>query len=290
MFARYLWTLNVLFLLGFSYFVADLVNLFVGRQLETAVSTPTIELAATAEARVKPTREVYSSIVEKNIFGIRPAAAIGSPEERSLQPVVLSPLRVKLIGTIVLEGGRSMAVIEDLASKEQRLFRLQDFVEAEAQLIKIVRGEVTLLRGSVQETFRLEDKSGLSASLKAGVAGTSRTPRSRVSGSQRHWVLDRQEVLAALGNIPKLMTQARVIPNLDSDGRGNGFRIVSIKPSSFYQRIGLHNGDVIQRINGVEVKNPQTFMSVFAQLRDADSISMDLVRNNKKESFMYEIR
>ena len=58
----------------------------------------------------------------------------------------------------------------------------------------------------------------------------------------------------------------------------------------FYERIGLKNGDVIQRINGVEVKDPQTFMQVFNQLKDESSITMDLMRNNQKESFSYEIR
>ncbi len=76
----YLWTLNLLFLLGFSYFVADLVSLFVGRQLDLPSRSPVVEWAATTEAQVTPMTEVYSSIVDRNIFGIKPASAIAPPE------------------------------------------------------------------------------------------------------------------------------------------------------------------------------------------------------------------
>jgi general secretion pathway protein C len=86
------------------------------------------------------------------------------------------------------------------------------------------------------------------------------------------------------------LTKARVVPDLTPDGKSDGFRIVSISPASFYERIGLRNGDVIQRINGIEVKDPQSFMQVFTQLKDETNITMDLMRNNQKESFSYEIR
>ena len=107
---------------------------------------------------------------------------------------------------------------------------------------------------------------------------------------QTGFILDKQEVAGALENLPQLLTKARVVPHLTPEGKNEGFRIVSIQPDSFYQRIGLQNGDVLQQINGIEVKDPETFMKVFNQLKNETSISLDLVRNNKKESFSYEIR
>jgi len=103
-------------------------------------------------------------------------------------------------------------------------------------------------------------------------------------------VLDKREVEAALDNLPLLLTKARVVPNLGPDGKNNGFRIVSISPSSFYEKIGLQNGDILQRINGIDVRDPATFMRIFTQLKTEPSISLDLLRNNRKESFTYEIR
>ncbi len=81
-----------------------------------------------------------------------------------------------------------------------------------------------------------------------------------------------------------------MVPNLGPDGKNNGFRVVSISPSSFYEKIGLRNGDILQRINGIDVRDPATFMQIFTQLKEESSISLDLMRNNRKESFTYEIR
>jgi len=97
-------------------------------------------------------------------------------------------------------------------------------------------------------------------------------------------------VSEALQNLPELLTMARIIPHINKDGQNEGFRIVSIKPDSFYQRIGLVNGDVLQQINGIEIKDPGTFMSVFNQLKNESSITVDLIRNNQKETLSYEIR
>lgn len=287
---RYLWTLNLLFLLGFSYFVADLVSLFIGHRLEIPARLSTSEWVATTEAQVKPTEEIYSSIVDRNIFGIKPSAAIAAPEEMAPQPVQLLPLRVRLVGTIVGGPEESLAVIEDAGTKEQRLYHLEDIVGTDAKLIEVARNEVTFLRGSIRETLTVEELGapGRTAAAPARTPIPARLPRP--SGDQRSWVLDRQEVASVLENLPQLLTKARVVPNLSPDGKNNGFRVVSISPASFYERIGLRNGDVLQRINGIEVKDPQTFMQVFTQLKDESSITLDLLRNNQKKSFNYEIR
>lgn len=286
---RHLWALNVLFLLGFSYFVADLVSLFIGRQLEVPARLSTAEWATT-EARVKPTTEIYSSIVDRNIFGIKPSAAIAAPEDVVHQPVQLPPLRVRLVGTIVGEPEDSLAVIEDIGTKEQRLYHIEDIVGSDAKLIQVDRNEVTFLRGSVRETLtvQVEGDPGRMSAPQARAPIPRVAPRP--SGDQSSWVLDKQEVASVLENLPQLLTKARVVPNLSPDGKNNGFRVVSISPASFYERIGLRNGDVLQRINGIEVKDPQTFMQVFTQLKDESNITLDLLRNNQKESFSYEIR
>ncbi len=287
---RYLWTLNVLFLLGFSYFVADLVSLFIGRQLELPARSASVEWVATTEAQVKPMAEIYASIVDRNIFGIKPSAAIASPEEMAPQPVQLPPLRVRLVGTIVGEPEESMAVIEDMGTKEQRLYHIEDIVGTDAKLIEVTRNEVTFLRGAIRETLTVQDENATGQPTMPQAAMPVPTAAPRPAGAQNSYVLDKQEVTAALENLPQLLTKARVVPNLSPDGKNDGFRVVSISPASFYERIGLRNGDVIQRINGIEVKDPQTFMQVFAQLKDESSITMDLVRNSQKESFSYEIR
>ena len=283
-----IWTLNVFFLLCFSYFVADIINLFIGQQLTLPASRPAIEIPTTMEAQIRPPTEIYTSIVERNIFGIQPSASMGPLGAQVSGPVMLSPLRVRLIGTIVGSPEFSMAVIEDLATREQRLYRLEDIVQADARLVEITRNEVTFLRGLIREKLFIEQE--ITAARSVGQPRPKAPSPARPATSQNKWILDKRMVTSALENLPQLLTKARIVPHLSSDGKNNGFRVVSIKPASFYERIGLRNGDVIQRINGIEVKDPVTFMQVFTQLKNETTITLDLLRNNRKESFTYDIR
>jgi len=102
-------------------------------------------------------------------------------------------------------------------------------------------------------------------------------------------VIDRREIENAVDNLPQLMAKARLIPNIN-DGKPDGFRIFAIMEGSLYAKIGLQNGDILHRVNGVDVKDPQNLLKVFEQLKDESAIVVDLVRNNQKETFNYEIR
>jgi len=151
---RNLWVLNLLFLFGFSYFVADLVNLFVGQKLEVPLGSQARVGATVPPPEVRPSREIYTSIVERNIFGVNPAGSISpQPGGGVVALVPLPPLRIRLIGTVVGEADDSLAVIEDLATSQQSLFRVQDFVQGEARLVAIGRNEVVIQRRGEQETF-----------------------------------------------------------------------------------------------------------------------------------------
>lgn len=286
--AKYLWAVNLTLLVGFTYLLADLASLFISQRLEVNPLLPPVESLAATSGQVRPAPEVYTAIVERNIFSSRPVSSI-SPAESA--PVVQrSPMRIKLIGTVVGEPENSFAVIENLTTKEQHLYHPEDPVAEDGKLVQINRNEVVILReGGFEETFEVIFEE-TAPEPRAAARPQAPEPSPPVPAGQTSFILNKQEVAGALENLPQLLTKARVVPHLTPDGKNEGFRIVSIQPDSFYQRIGLANGDVIQQINGIEVKDPETFMRVFNQLKNETSITMDLVRNNKKESFSYEIR
>ena len=288
--SKYIVLFNIALLVGFTYLLADVASLLIGQRLEVDMDLPPVESLAATTGQVRPTKELYKAIVERNIFGTR--SAVGSIAlTESVAPVERSPLRIKLVGTIVGIPEDSYAVIFDQEKKKQHLYRLNDPVGDDGKLIEIRRDQVVLLReGGLKETFEVDwtEKSKKKTSKRKPRAAA--VPSRQSSSDKTHWVLDKKEVQETIQNLPQLLTQARVVPHIGADGKSQGFRMVSIKPNSFYQRIGLQNGDVIQHINGIEVRDPQTFMSVFNQLRNETSMTLDLIRNNQKETFSYEIR
>jgi len=260
-----------------AWFLANLINSFLGDQL----SIPTARaLAATRIMTIETEpekRDLAAAILERNIFNSRPPQLTSVPQTAVDE---MPELKLRLIGTVVGDSLSSFAIIEDQTKKEQQLYRLDDIVPQGAKLVKIERNEVVLQRGLVKEKLLVYlEEPPVKENQAKGVR----------SAAQNRWVLDKREVTGALENISQLLTQARLIPNF-SAGKPDGFKIVNIIPKSFYEKIGLQNGDVLQQINGVEIKDPQSFLVVFQQLREENNFSLDLMRSNSKETFQYEIQ
>lgn len=307
MIKSYFWIINLLLIAVGAYFVADIVNVVIGSRLEASIQAPKnppLSNALTSTASTKGGGD-YGSIVEGNIFnskmrGKKPEPEVGAQEtatELSAAPLV--PLGLTLVGTVAGQGA-SYAVIEDPKTREQLLYRVGDLVAEDAKIIQIKRNIVVVLRGKEKETLEVslfpeENKPAAQHPARASIppaqpkTGNAPAGTSVRQVSKNRWVLDRREIESAVDNLPQLLTKARIIPNF-SEGKPDGFRIFAITEDSLYSKIGLQNGDILHRINGIEVKDPQNFLKVFEQLKDESNITVDLVRNNQKETFGYEIR
>lgn len=83
--------------------------------------------------------------------------------------------------------------------------------------------------------------------------------------------------------------QAAIVPYFKR-GKAAGFRIKHIKRGSLYTKLGLRNGDVIQRINGYVINSPQRALEAYSNLMSADNISVDIVRRGKSKNMSYQIK
>lgn len=280
-----------------AYLLADTINHLIGARLEASVEPPEVSRIPTLSAARVDTR----AIIEGNIFNRNRQGQIPVTAQ-DLTPTLerpLTPLPLRLIG-IVVGNQDQYAVIENSKTRIQELYRPGDRLQigledAEAKIIRMTRAEVILLRQGQQErlTFEGEDEKNPSPGQVSAPPPSRDDAQGGGQGirqvSEGQWVLDRREVDSAIESLPTLLTKARVIPSF-TNGKPDGFKIFAIVPDSLYAKIGLVNGDIIQRINGIEMRDPQNFMRVFQQLKDEPSITIDLVRNNRKETFGYEIR
>ncbi|MFZ5874961.1 MAG: type II secretion system protein GspC [Nitrospirota bacterium] len=296
---RLFWGIHVGFLTLGAYCIADAVNVGIARKLEASVRADAVPPTTSVNRSLSaPDRASYRRILEGDLF--HPSLR-GQPvvQPETTAPVVVTPLDLPfiLIGTGTGEGADSYAVLEDRTTREQQVYRLRDTVRDGAVLAKVDRNQAVLRLGTQEQILSIySDGTQDVAPPGPGASPATRPttdPATATTGIRQvqpnQWVLDKQEVNAALGNLSQLLTKARVVPNF-SDGKPDGFKIFSIAPDSLYAKIGLQNGDVLQQINGVEIKDPENFMRVFQQLKDEPRIALDFVRNNRRESFSYEIR
>jgi general secretion pathway protein C len=207
-------------------------------------------------------------------------------------PVVRASLglatKLRLIGTVLGDERGVFAIVEDLASKQQSLYHLHDSVLDLGEVTEIRRNGIVIRQGNVEEVL----ESGLSDGQAAlnGPPGTM--PNSQAGAAPTaplRKTVDRREVEQAMNDLPKLLSQARAVPNT-VNGAVNGFRMEYVAPASFYEKIGVQAGDVLQRVNGVDIRDPSTMLSLLQQLKNEQTVKLDLVRNNQRSTITYDLR
>ena len=92
-----------------------------------------------------------------------------------------------------------------------------------------------------------------------------------------------------LNDLATLGSQARVVPNYVG-GKYSGFKLVGVRPSSLYRAIGIRSGDVIKRINGMEIDSPNKALQLFDKLQNSRRISLDLQRGGVSRTLYYTIQ
>ncbi len=267
-----LYTAALLALLTVSaYFLADIVDTMIGRSLDAAAKfTAPLERDGSV---LRPRRELsdYSSILERGFFG--------DGKGSSGSPASAVSTSYKLIGTVEGETFAG-AVLDD--GTGQAFYRVNRKLPDGSVIVKVMRDKVALRRSDgVTVNIEIVDDTKIVPIRKNG-AGVRRL-------SNDKFMVDQKEVLASTENMSRILTQARAVPYLEQ-GKTVGFRISEIVPGSIYEKIGLRNGDVIQRVNSQELDNPAKFFQLYQGLRNERNIAIDLIRNGQRQTLNYEIR
>ncbi|HSS31439.1 MAG TPA: hypothetical protein VLL06_10510 [Nitrospiraceae bacterium] len=209
----------------------------------------------------------------------------GSGSLPSRAPLNLAS-KLTLLGVVMGDLGGVSVIVEELSSKRQLFFRLHDHIPDVGEISEIRRDGMVVRLGDQQEFLGLAASQMEKPVMAPVPVGSAVVP---VPGSPIRKVLDRREVEQAMGDLPKLLTQARAVPYL-VNGAINGFRLDFIAPSSFYEKIGLKYGDVLQQVNGVEIRDPGTMLTLLQQLRNEKTVKLDVLRNNQRTAMTYDIR
>jgi len=231
----------------------------------------------------------YLEIARRGILAEVPAhdaPAAGT----SVQP---GPASLRLLGT----GGDSAnpyAVVEDTKEHRQDVVRLGDSL-AGAEVVGIGWRQIVLRRGAEEEMLIVPADLGVGPA--AGPARAAATPAAATGPSDGaikdlggdRFLVARAEVDHQLQNLSQVFTQMRAVPNL-KDGKTEGFRVFAIRRESIFDRIGLENNDVVQRVNGVELTDPARAMGLLQELQGETRLTVDVLRGGAPRTLSYEIR
>jgi general secretion pathway protein C len=277
---------HLVLLAGIAWFGARATSALVAGRLDAprAASVPPPAPAAVA-APAEP-KSAYAVIHERDVFNATKGRA---PVDGPAGNAKRTALNEKLWGTALdADPSRSYAIIEDQATRKQALYRVGESILDTATLARVEWDRVVLDHDGEEEVLELSFARASTAPAAAPQAAGAAAERIRKTADNK-FLIDRREVESTLENMNQIYTQARAVPYFEN-GKTVGFRVFSIKPGSVFEKIGLQNGDVIQRVNGVEITDPGKALALFTELQNEGHVALDLQRNKQTKSFSYEIR
>ena len=279
---------NLLLLASIAFFAARIASSLIAARLAVPVSQAPAAAPASATAVAADPESAYALVYQRDVF----TGGKGGARATSAADAKRTDLNVKLWGTAMSnDPAHAFAIIEDQAARRQGLYHIGDVILDVATLTRVEWDRVVLERNGVEEVLELSSARGPANAAPAPGAGAGTAAggaRIRKTADNK-FLVDRRELEKTVENINEVFTQARAVPFFQ-DGKTVGFRVFAIKPGSVFEKIGLQNGDVVQRVNGVELTDPTKAISLFTELQNEGHIALDLQRNSQSKSFSYEIR
>jgi general secretion pathway protein C len=313
---RYLWLIYLGLIAVGVYIGTDLFWAVVSARLDPGGRSPMAMRSAAPEAPERRPFQQYAVIQERNLFGGRGRATAPPPPRAAApaKPPTSQPINLKLVGTVVGSGDHTYAVIEDLGTKKQELYRLGDLIK-EAKLVEIARNRVVLEhRGRREELLSFEKPDAAppppsGPPARGGGIVRQLEPPPPVQEAREEepqdepedvvadveqvgenlWRLSRDGLVEQLENLGQFMKEARLTPHFTA-GQPDGFMLSSLPPNSLLARMGLRNGDIMKGVNGQTFTSLEDVLQIYQQLQTEPVLQLEIVRGNRPQTLTYEIR
>lgn len=284
--SRYYTVLNLLVLTVVIYCGVDIFYTLAGSNL-TGVKTEemtTQHLKETATQEERRAFDYYLPATNRDLFGAVEEVGNGS---RQLETEDLEPtaLKIALLGTVSGDRENATAVIQETAKRTQSLYKEGDTIQ-DATIIKILRGKVILRVGNKNQILTMEEQS---TSSPKGPRASRSMRRSALPQPTTTITLDRSTVSKSLENMNELISQVRVRPHY-KDGEADGLMLSQVRPNSFFSKMGLRNGDIIQGVDGEPITSPDDIMDLYEELKEGSSVSLQIGRRGQKKTMTYRFK
>ncbi|MBW2064240.1 MAG: PDZ domain-containing protein [Deltaproteobacteria bacterium] len=240
----------------------------------------TMEVPEKKYARRGPLRE-YMIIEERNLFGSKEKTAPPPVKVVDIEKLEHTSLKLQLLGTVVGDPDSSVAVIREKDKRKQGLYKVGDRVQ-NALVKMILRGKVILSVGGKDQILIMEDTSGAKAPSRRGAS-------TRPSARGRTITVRRADLQEAMKNVNTILSQVRIRPYF-KDGKPDGLALSRIRPNSFFSRLGLRDGDIVQGIDNRPIKSPDDILSLYQQLKTGSSLSLQITRGGRQMTMNYLLR
>jgi general secretion pathway protein C len=246
--------------------------------------------APAAVVAARESADAYRVIPERNLFGtttnsVANKQTAAGPQTATQQDVALL---FDLKGTVAGEGKYGFAIIEEKATRKQRLVKAGDTV-AGAKVIRIKRNAVDLLVEGETRTLKMAEMKEAPILPPAAAATAPASAPAGPSPLPGTLVINRSELQEAMEDMGSMLSQAQVRPYFNA-GVPDGFIVTNIRSGSLYQKMGIANGDIIQEVNNRKIQTADDLSGLLNTLKSTSDISLVVKRGGNPKTMNYQFR
>ena len=246
-------------------------------------------------------RDVRKAVLKRNIFNAtgevpdQKELADNSAQEQALAGKCNKPtLKIKVVGTIYLGGDNSIVSVREASYSQADTYRVGDELIGyeDVRIVAIEREQIVIDNGGSRECYKIKKPANI-ADRTAGYQPRKRPAKPQAGdGGNRGGavVLDSAWVEAQLGpGFSQVLKSARLIPNSDGESI-NGFKIFAIKKGTLFNKIGLRNGDIIQKVNDTSLEQAEQGFALYQTFQEDQEIVFNIMRKNKPQTISVVIK
>ncbi len=293
--ARYFTIVQLALVIAIAYAGTFIFYRVVANQFETTpVFHGSAEVQSSSQVQNRDTinRPVtyYQTAIDRNLFNAATAEPIKTDNsEVDVKALQQTTLGLKLWGTVHGIAGKTFAVIEEKATRKQRLFSVGDQVES-ASVEMILREKVVLGVNGKREVLAIERP------VQKGRAAVAKSVPSVPPGESgevgekdgKEVVIQRSRIEDAIQNVNQLMKHVRIRPHF-SNGKPDGLRLTGVRPGTIFTEIGFRNGDIITGVNGKPIESVDDALKFYTSLKSASNVDLQLRRRGQDKSIQYRV-
>jgi general secretion pathway protein C len=196
-----------------------------------------------------------------SLLGLPLASAQTAAAAPAARPTTASPLI--LLGTLE----PSFAAVFDAVDSRMHTVAVGDQLHDD-EILAIAHRSITVRH----------DGQPLELRMQAPPSAPAPSPR---AGAKAPTAVSRAELDGALENIPVLASQIQLHPDF-TDHQFQGFRVARLQADSLLARAGLRQGDLIRRVNGLDVWRPESLGKLLASAHSVTQVDVELDRDGAR--------
>ena len=235
----------------------------------------------------------HKIIIELDIFG---SSGLNAAKKNQLRknndaPISVIKAQFRLCATVAGDNQIACAVIEDLKSKVQDIYRCGEIIEG-ARIERIDRNKIILFYGGQLEVLNLHVAREVLAPIEK--------VKEPVMAQKQDAIELVDDILPFEGGINNraftkqvpaievFLEKIEVAPNI-INGQQEELSITGLDDLSMAGYFGFENGDIIQTINGQMLTGKQKAFQVLKKARSQSSLNVQLLRDQHKVDLSFEI-